>query len=70
MVFKGVSRLKITEMIRNWQADASMRGLACASGLSRNTTKRHPPVADSLGLTRDGPPPTESRRSSPRSSQT
>jgi len=59
MAYKEVYRVEITEIIRRWQAGATVRGLARASGLSRNTIKKYILAAEGEGLTRDGPPPTE-----------
>jgi predicted transcriptional regulator len=59
MAYKEVFRVEITEIIRRWQAGATVRGLARASGLSRNTIKKYILAAEREGLTRDGPPPTE-----------
>jgi transposase len=59
MAYKEVSRVEITEIIRRWQAGATVRGLARASGLSRNTIKKYILAAEGQGLTRAGPPPTE-----------
>ena len=61
MAFKEVFRVEIIEIMRRWQAGASIRGLARASGLSRNTIRKYILAAESGGLTRDGPPPTESQ---------
>jgi len=59
MAYKEVSRVEITEIIRRWQAGATVRGLARASGLSRNTIKKYILAAEGQGLSRAGPPPTE-----------
>ena len=59
MAFKEVSRVEVTEIVRRWQAGASIRGLAKATGLSRNTVGKYVQAAEGSGLTRDGPPPTE-----------
>src|SRR3972149_6740998 len=59
MAYKEVFRVEITEIIRRWQAGATVRGLARASGLSRNTIKKYILAAEKEGLTRAGPPPTE-----------
>ncbi len=59
MAYKEVSRVEITEIMRRWQAGATVRGLARASGLSRNTIKKYILAAEGQGLTRAGPPPTE-----------
>jgi len=58
MAFKEVSRVEVTEIVRRWQAGESIRHLAKATGLSRNTVAKYVQVAESSGLTRDGPPPT------------
>jgi len=61
MAYKEVSRVEITEILRRWQAGATVRGLARTSGLSRNTVKKYILAAEGQGLTRDGPPPTENQ---------
>ncbi len=61
MVYKEVFRVEITEVIRRWQTGVSMRGLARITGLSRNTVKKYIQAAESCGLARDGPSPTESQ---------
>jgi hypothetical protein len=61
MAYEEVSRVEITEIIRRWQTGATIRGLARASGLSRNTIKKYILAAKGVGLTSDGPPPTESQ---------
>jgi len=61
MAYKEVSRVEITEILRRWQAGATVRGLARTSGLSRNTVKKYIMAAEGQGLTRDGPPPTENQ---------
>jgi len=59
MAYKEVTRVEITEIIRRWQAGAKARGLARATGLSRNTIKKYILAAEGQGLTRGSPPPTE-----------
>ncbi len=59
MAYKEVSRVETTEVIRRWQAGASIRGLARATGLSRNTIRGYILKAEGCGLTRDGPAPAE-----------
>ena len=59
MGFKEVSRVEATELIRRWQAGGSIRALARATGLSRNTVRRYILKAEGCGLTRDGPAPAE-----------
>ena len=59
MAYEEVSRVEVTEIIRRCQAGATIRGLARASGLSRNTIKKYILAAKSVGLTNNGPPPSE-----------
>src|SRR3972149_7635211 len=61
MAYEEVARVEVTEIIRRWQAGATIRGLAHASGLSRNTIKKYILTAKSVGLTNNGPPPAESQ---------
>lgn len=61
MAYREVSRVEITEIIRRWQAGASIRGLSRATGLSRTTVRKYFVAAESCGLARDGPSPTESQ---------
>jgi hypothetical protein len=61
MAYEEVSRVEVTEIIRRWQSGATIRGLARASGLSRNTIKKYILAAQSIGLTNNGPPPAESQ---------
>ncbi|MDP2937439.1 MAG: IS21 family transposase [Chloroflexota bacterium] len=60
MAYEEVSRVEVTEIVRRWQAGESTRGLARATGLSRNTVKKYVAAAEGCGLTRGGSPPTES----------
>ena len=61
MAYKEVSRVEITEVVRRWQAGASVRGVSRISGLSRNTIQKYVLIAEQCGLERDGPAPTESQ---------
>lgn len=61
MAYKEVSRVETTEIVRRWQAGATIRGLARATGLSRNTIRKYVQKAGGCGLTRDGPAPSEAQ---------
>lgn len=61
MAFKEVSRVEVIEIIRRWQANTSLRGLARATGLSRKTVKKYLQAAEKRGVTRNGPPPSEAQ---------
>jgi len=59
MADKEVSRVEITEVIRQWQAGRCIWEITRSTGLVRNTICKYLPTAHSCGLVRDGPPPTE-----------
>jgi hypothetical protein len=61
MAYKEVSRVEITEVIRQWQARRGIREITRSTGLARNTIRKYLLTAQSCGLARDGPPPTESQ---------
>jgi len=61
MTFKEVSRVEVIEIIRRWQTNASLRGLARCTGLARKTVRKYLQAAEKCGLTRDGPPPSEAQ---------
>lgn len=61
MAFKEVSRVEMAEILRQWQAGASLRGLSRITGLSRTTVRKYVQAAETCGLMRDGPPPTENQ---------
>lgn len=74
MAYKEVSRVEVTEVIRQWQAGRGIREIARSTGISRNTIRKYMLIAQSCGLERESPPPTdlqltillESNRSGPR----
>jgi len=57
MAYMEVSRVEITEVIRQWQAGVGQRRLAAATGLARATVRKYIAAAKQLGLRQDGPPP-------------
>lgn len=59
MAFQEVSRVEIKEVIRQWQAGSSLRGISRATGLSRTTVRKYILAAEGLGFGKEGPPPTE-----------
>jgi predicted transcriptional regulator len=61
MAYKEVSRVEITEVIRRWQDSSSIREIARATGLARNTIRKYILAAQSCGFACDGPPPTKSQ---------
>ena len=61
MAYKEVSRVEITEIIRQWQAGRGIHEIARSIGLARNTIRKYILTAQRCGLVRDGPPPTESQ---------
>ncbi len=63
MAYKEVLRVEIEEVIRRWQAGESQRHIATGTGLSRNTVVKYISSAERLGLSRDGPGPSEEQLS-------
>jgi len=61
MAYREVSRVEVTEVIRQWQAHRGIREIARSTGLARNTIRKYLLTAKGTGLARDGPPPTESQ---------
>lgn len=61
MAYKEVSRVEITEVIRQWQAGRGIREITRSTGLSRNTIRKYILTAQGCSLARDGLPPTESQ---------
>jgi hypothetical protein len=59
MAYKEVSRVEITEVVRQWQAGRGIREITRSTGISRNTIRKYILAAHSCGLGRDGPPPTD-----------
>jgi transposase len=53
--------VEITEVIRQWQAGRGIHEITRSTGLARNTIRKYLLTAQSGGLVRDGPPPTESQ---------
>ena len=51
--------MEITEVIRQWQARRGIREITRSTGLARNTIRKYLLTAQSCGLARDGPSPTE-----------
>jgi transposase len=49
--------MQVIEVIRRWQAGDSQRGIARATGLSRNTVEKYIGAAQEAGIRRDGEPP-------------
>ncbi len=41
MAYKEVSRVEITEVIRQWQAGRGIREVARSTGLARNTIRKY-----------------------------
>lgn len=57
--FREVNRLEITEAIRRWQMNESVRQIARATGLSRNTVDKYISAAKEAGVEREGDLPDE-----------
>lgn len=59
MAYKEVSRVEITEIIRQWRAHRGIHHISRSTGMSRNTIRKYILSAKNCGMVRDGPPPTE-----------
>ena len=59
MAYKEVQRVDISEVIRRWQAGGSRRRIASGTGLSRETVGKYIALAEGMGVSREGPAPTE-----------
>src|SRR5438132_14044697 len=59
MGYRELSRMEIIEVVRRWQAGTSQRGIARATGLARETVKKYLAAAGTLGLSANGPPPSD-----------
>ena len=59
MAYKEVSRVEVTEVIRQWQGGRGIHAITRSTGVSRNTVRKYILNAQSCGLERDGPPPTD-----------
>ena len=59
MGYRELSRMEIVEVVRRWQAARASAAIARATGLARETVKKYLAAAGTLGLSANGPPPTE-----------
>ena len=63
MAYREVFRVEISEVIRRWQAGDSLRRIASGTGLSKETVGRYISAAEALGVSREGPAPSEEQLS-------
>ena len=61
MAYKEVQRVDISEVVRRWHAGGSRRRIASGTGLSRETVGKYIALAEGMGVSREGPGPTEDR---------
>jgi transposase len=59
MVYKEVSRVEVEEIIRQWQTGRGIKAIARSTGISRNTIRKYLLTVQSIGLARNGQPPTD-----------
>ena len=57
-MYREVGLVQVVEILRRWRTGASGRSIAQAMGLARNTVGKYLKEAERLGLTPQGPPPT------------
>jgi transposase len=58
MAFREVGLIQVADILRRWQAGDSARTIARSTGLARDTVGKYLHAARRLGLTAQGPPPT------------
>ena len=63
MAYVEVTRVEIGEVIRRCQAGEGLREIASGTGLSRITVRKYVAAAQELGLSREGPGPSEEQLS-------
>ena len=63
MAYKEVFRVEIAEVIRRWQAGESQRHIAEGTGLARDTVGKYISAAEGLGMSQEGPAPSEEQLS-------
>ena len=61
MGHRELHRMEIEEVVRRWQVKESQRAIARATGLARSTVKKYLAAAASLGLSANGPQPSEAQ---------
>jgi len=61
MGYRELSHMDIREVVRRWQAGEPQRAIARGSGLARKTVTKYLRAAQGLGLSAQGPPPTEAQ---------
>ena len=59
MAYREVWTVQVLEVIRRWQLGESQRGIALATGLSRNTVEKYVRWAVAAGVVQGGAPPGE-----------
>ena len=59
MACMEVSRVEISGVIRRWRAGHSQRRIASGTGLSRDIVARYITAVEALGVSRQGPEPSE-----------
>jgi transposase len=57
-MYREVGLMQVVEILRRWQAGQSVRAIAQATGLARNTVGKYLTEAKRLGLGAQGPAPT------------
>lgn len=59
MAYEEIGRVEIVDVVRRWQAGESLRGIARALGLARNTVAAYVRAAEVAGVARAGPAPSD-----------
>lgn len=61
MGYREVGLMRVVEELRRWQAQESIRAIAQATGLARNSVRKYLRGAAELGLTAQWPPATNAQ---------
>lgn len=61
MGYREVGLMQVVEVVRRWQAHESGRTIARGTGIARNTVAKYLHEAERLGLTPNGPVPTDAQ---------
>jgi transposase len=59
MGYREVGLVQVVEVLRRWQAKETVRAITRGTGISRNSVRKYLREAQKLGLSPEGPPPSD-----------